>query len=138
LWLFPPPLAEGDRQSFDCSRESLNHWFRRHAWRNQPDPIPAIILGQLTVDLRYLGQGIARSLMYFALSTILRLSKDIGCFCILTHPLDDGVRNFYRSFGFEDLLFDPKASMAVRMAAASTQSIHGSQGKVPRNLSGLG
>lgn len=32
----PRPLAEGDdRTSFDCGRESLNLWFRRHAWVNQ-------------------------------------------------------------------------------------------------------
>jgi predicted N-acetyltransferase YhbS len=152
-----PLLATDDRQFFDCGRESLNHWFRRHAWRNQqggvsrinvvtdidnstlagyislsaaqiersylpkaaqrnqPDPIPAILLGQLAVDTRYQGKGIARSLMQFALSTTVRLSKEIGCFCILTHPLDEGIRNFYRDFGFEDLPFDPKGSMAIRI-----------------------
>jgi GNAT superfamily N-acetyltransferase len=32
----PRPLAEGDdRSQFDCGRESLNGWFRRHAWNNQ-------------------------------------------------------------------------------------------------------
>jgi len=32
----PRPLAEDDdRETFDCGRESLNQWFRRHAWRNQ-------------------------------------------------------------------------------------------------------
>ncbi len=31
----PRPLAEGDdRTSFDCGRDSLNLWFRRHAWSN--------------------------------------------------------------------------------------------------------
>lgn len=31
----PRPLAEDDdRKSFDCGRESLNGWFRRHAWAN--------------------------------------------------------------------------------------------------------
>ena len=31
----PRPLAEGgDRTSFDCGRDSLNHWFRRPAWVN--------------------------------------------------------------------------------------------------------
>ncbi len=31
----PRPLAESDnRDSFDCGRESLNTWFRRHAWAN--------------------------------------------------------------------------------------------------------
>ena len=53
--------------------------------------------------------------MLFALTTSLRLSRDIGCFCVLTHPLDDGVRDFYRGFGFEELPFDPGRSMAVRM-----------------------
>ncbi len=43
------------------------------------------------------------------------MSKEIGCFCVLTHPIDDGVRDFYRTFGFEDLPFDPGRSMAVRI-----------------------
>jgi predicted N-acetyltransferase YhbS len=31
----PRPLVETDnRSTFDCGRESLNHWFRRHAWVN--------------------------------------------------------------------------------------------------------
>ena len=155
----PRPLtADDDRNSFDCGRESLNQWFRRHAWRNQeaglsrtsivcdpvtgaivgyvslstaqieraflpkadqrnrPDPIPAVLLGQLAVESRYQRRGYARSLMFFALTTAVRLSKEVGCFCVLSHPLDDGVRDFYRSFGFEDLPFDPRRSMAVRIA----------------------
>lgn len=90
-------------------------WLPKAKQRNRPDPIPAALLGQLAVDRRYQGRGYARSLMLFALTTAVRLSKDIGCFCVLTHPLDDGVRAFYRSFGFEDLPFDPARSMAVRI-----------------------
>ncbi|MGD9537319.1 MAG: GNAT family N-acetyltransferase [Alphaproteobacteria bacterium] len=31
----PRPLAEtDDRNGFDCGRESMNQWFRRHAWAN--------------------------------------------------------------------------------------------------------
>jgi len=31
----PRPLAEADERSrFDCGRESMNQWFRRHAWVN--------------------------------------------------------------------------------------------------------
>jgi len=150
--------ASDDRSAFDCGRESLNHWFERHAWRNQlgdssrtsiicdtangaiagyvslsaaqierehlpksaqrnrPDPVPAVLLGQLAVDLNYQGQGIARSLLLFAVSTAIRFSKDIGCFGVLTHPLDDKVRGFYRRFGFEDLPSDPKHGMVVRIA----------------------
>jgi len=154
----PRRLVENDdRAAFDCGRESLNQWLRRHAWhnqeanvsrtnvvcdrtngaiagyvalsaaqierawlpkpaqRNRPDPVPALLLGQLAIDVRYHGNGYARSLMFFALTTAVRFSEDIGCFGVLTHPLDDGVRAFYGHFGFEDLPFDPRRSMVVRI-----------------------
>ncbi len=154
----PRPLAvSDDRDSFDCGRDSLNQWFRRHAWRNQesgasrtsvvcdavtgsivgyvslsaaqiereylpkaarrnrPSPIPVILLGQLAIDRQHHGKGYARSLIVFALMTAVRLSKDIGCFGVLTHTLDNDVRAFYRRFGFEDLPYDPNRSMIVRM-----------------------
>ena len=154
----PRPLAAtDDRYAFDCGRESLNQWFRRHAWQNQeasvsrtsvicetatgevagfvalsaaqieraylpksaqrnrPDPIPALLLGQFAVDRRHHGKGYARSLMLFALTTAVRFSKEIGCFGVLTHPLDDEVRAFYSHFGFETLPFDPRRSMIVRI-----------------------
>jgi hypothetical protein len=28
-------VADDDTAAFDCGRDALNHWFRRHAWRNQ-------------------------------------------------------------------------------------------------------
>jgi len=154
----PRPLAaDDDRKTFDCGREPINAWFRRHAWRNQqtgvsrtnvicdagtgviagcvtlsaaqiqrgflpksaqrnqPDPLPAVLLGQLAVDRRYQGLGYARSLMWFALTTCVRFSKAVGCFGVSTHPLDDGLRVFYRRFGFEDLPFDPSRAMIVRI-----------------------
>lgn len=158
--LTPPRSLKADdnREAFDCGREAINAWFRRHAWRNQqsgvtrttvvcdantgavagcvslcaaqiergflpksaqrnqPDPLPAVLLGQLAVDRRYQGLGYARSLMWFALTMSVRFSKDIGCFGVLTHPLDDGLRVFYRRFGFEDLPFDPSRAMIVRIA----------------------
>ena len=154
----PRPLAAGDdRNAFDCGRESLNQWFRRHAWhnqeasvsrtsvicdtatgaiagfvalsagqierahlpksaqRNRPDPVPVLLMGQLAVDGQYQGRGCARSLMLFALTTAVRLSEEIGCFDVLTHPLDDEVRAFYNRFGFETLPFDPRRGMVVRI-----------------------
>jgi predicted N-acetyltransferase YhbS len=154
----PRPLAASDdRDGFDCGRESLNQWFRRHAWhnqesgvsrtsvicdkttgqivgytslsaaqierahlaksaqRNRPDPIPAVLLGQLAVDRRHQGNGYATSLMYFALTTAVQFAKNIGCFGVLTHPLDDGARAFYSRYGFEALPYDPRRSMIVRI-----------------------
>ena len=154
----PRPLAgTDDVTGFDCGREALNHWLRRHAWRNQqasvsrttvlcdpgsgalagyvalsagqiergflpkpaqrnrPDPMPVLLLGQLAVDRRYQERGVARSLLLFALTTAVGFARGIGCFGVLTHPLDEGVRGFYRRFGFEDLPFDPGRSMIVRI-----------------------
>jgi predicted N-acetyltransferase YhbS len=154
----PRPLAEDDdRNVFDCGRESLNTWFRRHAWanqasgasrvnviadtmsgrivgyvtlsashieraflpkpqqRNRPDPVPVMFLGQLAVDQDYQGQGHAISLLLFALKAALRASEIIGSNGVITHPLDDGVRRFYARWGFQDLPFDPRRAMLVRM-----------------------
>lgn len=88
----------------------------KSAQRNRPDPIPVVLLGQLAVDQRQHGNGYAKSLMLFALTTAVRLSKDIACFAVITYPLDDEVRAFYVHFGFETLPFDPKRNMIVRIA----------------------
>jgi GNAT superfamily N-acetyltransferase len=162
----PRPLAESDdRASFDCGRESLNLWFRRHAWanhaagisranvicdeatgiiigyatlsaaqiergflpksqqRNKPDPVPAILLGQLAVHKDHHGKGHARSLLVFTLRTALRASRDIGSFGVITHPVDDQVRNFYAKWGFRDLPFDPRRAMIVRMVDLEASGI---------------
>lgn len=154
----PRPLEDGDdRGDFECGRESMNQWFRRHAWhnqqaglsrttvlcdaesgaivgyvtlstghvereflaksaqRNKPTEIPVFLLGQLAVDRRHQGTGIARSLLFYALKTSVVVARRIGCFGVLTHPLDDEVRGFYRRFGFEDLPHDPRRSMIVRI-----------------------
>ncbi len=91
--------------------------------RNMPDPVPATLLGQLAVQRSYQGQGHARSLLLFALTTALRASREIGSFGVLTHPLDDSVRGFYRRWGFDDVPFDPRRSMIVRMIDLSRSGI---------------
>jgi GNAT superfamily N-acetyltransferase len=154
----PRPLAEtDDRGGFDCGRESMNQWLRRHAWanqvggisranvicdaatgqivgyvtlsaaqieraglpksqqRNKPDPLPATLLGQLAIHKDRQGRGYARSLLFFALRAALRASRDVGSFGVITHPLDDLVRGFYARWGFQDLPFDPRRAMIVRM-----------------------
>jgi GNAT superfamily N-acetyltransferase len=155
----PRPLSEADdRNGFDCGRESMNQWFRRHAWanhasgisranvicdattgqiigyitlsagqieraalpkpqqRNKPDPVPVTLLGQLAIHKDHQGRGYARSLLLFALRTALRASRDVGSFGVITHPLDDQARSFYARWGFQDLPFDPRRAMIVRMA----------------------
>jgi GNAT superfamily N-acetyltransferase len=83
--------------------------------RNQPDPLPVTLLGQLAVDKNYQGQGHARSLMLFALTTALKASEVIGSIGVITHPLDEQLRSLYAKWGFENLPFDPYRAMIVRM-----------------------
>jgi predicted N-acetyltransferase YhbS len=84
--------------------------------RNKPDPVPAILLGQLAVRADRQREGHARSLLLFALKTSVSAARHIGSLGVITHPIDDGVRGFYRRWGFEDLPFDPRRAMIVRMA----------------------
>ena len=154
----PRPLtAEDNRETFDCGRESLNQWLRRHAWRNQqdgtsrvtvvcdpetgriagyvtlsattirrawlaktdqrnrPDPLPAILLGQLAVDIRHHGIGCAHLLVQYAFRTAKAFSGSIGCFGVVVHPLDAELHAFFGRFGFRNLPFDPAESMIVRI-----------------------
>lgn len=83
--------------------------------RNKPNPLSATLLGQIAVDKAYQRKGHARSLLLFALMTALRASHEVGSFGVVTHPIDDQIRQFYRRWGFEDVPFDPKRSMIVRM-----------------------
>ena len=85
------------------------------ARRNRPEAIPVILLAQLAVDRQFQGRGFARQFLFYALKTCFALSKDIGCFGVITHPLDESVRAFYRRFGFVDLPGDPRRAMIVRM-----------------------
>ena len=153
----PRPLSEEDnRELFDCGRESMNLWFRRHALanhvngasrvnviadadsgrvigyvtlsacqiersflpkaqqRNQPDPLPVLLLGQLAVDKAYQGQQHGASLLQFALKMAMCAAEIVGSVGVVTHPLDDSVRGFYASWGFMDLPFDPRRSMMIR------------------------
>ena len=83
--------------------------------RNKPDPLPATLLGQLAVRKDHQGRGYASSLLLFALRTALRVSRDVGSFGVITHPLDDLARGFYARRGFQDLPFDPRRAMILRM-----------------------
>lgn len=83
--------------------------------RNKPNPVPATLLGQLAIHKDHQGRGYARSLLLFALRTALRASHDVGSIGVFTHPLDEQARGFYARWGFQNLPFDPRRAMIVRM-----------------------
>jgi GNAT superfamily N-acetyltransferase len=100
-------------------------FLRKTLQRNRPAAIPATLLGQLAVHKDHQGQGHARSLLYFALRTALAASYEIASFGVITHPINDGVRGFYRRWGFEELPFDPQRAMIVRMTELVRNGIGG-------------
>ncbi len=110
-----------------CTAQITRCFLAQPAQRNQPDPLPALLIGQLAVDRRYQGRGLARSLMRLALTTAVRFSRDVGCFGILVHPLGEALRMFYGRFGFEDLPFDPRRAMIVRMVDLEHNGLQGSR-----------
>ncbi len=83
--------------------------------RNKPETVPVILLGQLAVDVRYQGQGLSKSLLFFAFKTVLHMADVVGCYGVVTHPLDDSVRAFYQRYGFQDIPYDPRRAMMVRI-----------------------
>ena len=91
--------------------------------RNKPDPVPVTLLGQLAIHKDRHGQGHARSLLMFALKTAVRASREIGSFGVITHPIDDTVRAFYRRWGFQDLPSDPRGAMIVRIVDLEANGI---------------
>ena len=84
--------------------------------RNQPDPVPVTLLGQLAVDRARQGQGLADLLVQFALRAALKAAESVGSLGVITHPIDDAIRTFYERWDFIDLPFDPRRAMIVRMA----------------------
>jgi GNAT superfamily N-acetyltransferase len=67
----PRPLAEtDDRNDFDCGRESMNQWFRRHAWSNHAsglsraniicDPDTGRIIGYVTLSAGQIERAVPR------------------------------------------------------------------------------
>ena len=91
--------------------------------RNMPDPIPAVLIGRLAVDVRYQGQKIGLSLLQDALCRIVAASKSIGVAYILVHALDDAAKRFYEINGFVAIPEQPLTLfLSVATATMAMQS----------------
>jgi predicted N-acetyltransferase YhbS len=68
--------------------------------RNMPDPIPALILGRLAIDLQWQRQGIGPGLLRDAIARSINVSKQIGARVLIVHALNGKAEEFYHKYGF--------------------------------------
>ena len=73
----------------------------RRASRNQPEPLPAMLLGRLAVDVDHQGQGLAASLLKHFLLKALEVAQITGVRLVLVHAKNEQVASFYRHYGFD-------------------------------------
>jgi GNAT superfamily N-acetyltransferase len=71
------------------------------ARRNQPDPLPALLLGRLAVDRRWQGMGLGAALLKHFLLKCLEVAQITGVRVILVHARNPQVTTFYERYGFE-------------------------------------
>jgi len=83
------------------------------AARNQPDPLPAMLLGRLAVDSEHQGQGLAAALLKHFLLKALEVSQITGIRPVLVHARNDQAASFYRHYGFEPSPIDDLTPMLL-------------------------
>lgn len=68
--------------------------------RNQPDPIPIIVMGRLAVDNRYKGRGFGPGLLKDAILRTLKASEIAGVRALVVHAIDQEAAKFYLKYKF--------------------------------------
>lgn len=93
------------RRVVACYASSTAVLMRSHATkraaRNQPDPLPAVLLGRLAVDADYQGRGLAAALLKHFVLKSLEIAELTGVRLLLVHAKNDAARRFYLRYGFE-------------------------------------
>ncbi|MGV3548264.1 GNAT family N-acetyltransferase [Rhizobium sp.] len=72
-----------------------------------PKLIPAILLGQLAVDIRFAGKGIGSSLLRNAFKRAVEAARLIGGPVIIVEAIDENAKAYWVSNGFEPMLDNP-------------------------------
>ncbi len=68
--------------------------------RNQPQPIPALVLGRLAVDTRHQGKRLGAALLRHFLQKVIEISATVGVRLVVVHAKNDEARDFYLKYGF--------------------------------------
>lgn len=85
----------------------------KRAARNQPDPLPAMLLGRLAVDRDHQGIGLASALLKHFLLKAIEVSQHTGIRLVLVHAKNDQAAGFYRHYGFQPSPIDELTLMLL-------------------------
>lgn len=85
----------------------------KRAARNQPDPLPALLLGRLAVDRRHQGHGLGSALVKHFILKGVEVAQLTGVRVLLVHAKDEGAAAFYASHGFQSSPVDDLTMMLL-------------------------
>ncbi len=85
----------------------------KRAARNQPDPLPALLLGRLAVDQKWQGHGLGAALLKHFLLKAVEVAQLTGVRVLLVHAKSPEVAAFYRRYGFESSPMDDLTLMLL-------------------------
>jgi hypothetical protein len=79
---------------------------RGKRWRTTtPDPVPALLLGRLSVDHRYTNLGVGTALAAHVLATVVELNEKAACRAVVVTALHPNARAWWEQLGFHP--FEP-------------------------------
>jgi len=81
--------------------------------RNQPEELPAILLGRMAVDAKHKGNGLGAALLKHFVIKAIEVAGTVGVRLLLIHAKDEEAKTFYRHFGFIESPVDPLTMMML-------------------------
>jgi len=81
--------------------------------RNQPEQLPAILLGRLAVDADHTGGGLGAALLKHFMVKATEVAQLVGARLVLVHAKDEVAKGFYLHYGFIASPVDPLALMML-------------------------
>lgn len=82
--------------------------------RNQPDPIPGVLIGRLAVDERFEGIGLGKTLLRDVLTRIRAAAETVAARAVFVDALNENATRFWQRRGFLPLR-DESLTLYMRM-----------------------
>lgn len=83
------------------------------AAKSAPDPVPALLIGRMAVDLKHRGQGLGSGLLRDAMQRTLAVARNAGVKVLLVHVKDEAARDFYLHHEFDSSPIDDMTLMLL-------------------------